>query len=131
MPVIEGLSWTFDTVTQEFDKWSPTYNKELYEDLFAYKKIDNQSKVLEIGIGTGKATVPVLQTGCHLTAVELGKNLSDFCRIKFNDYPNFSVENTAFENFSTALSSYDLIYSAKELFTGYQKNSDTAKFSIY
>ena len=76
MAVIKGLEWTFNTVTAENDKWSPTYIPDLYEDIFAYKQINQASNVLEIGIGTGQATVPILETGCTLTAVELGDKLA-------------------------------------------------------
>ncbi|MEA4832676.1 MAG: class I SAM-dependent methyltransferase [Oscillospiraceae bacterium] len=132
MPVIKGLEWTFDTVAKEFDRWSPTYNSELYKDLFAYKEINMNSNVLEIGIGTGQATVPILRTGCNLTAVELGKNLAEFTRNKFKEYKNFSVKNMAFQDFCAESSSFDMIYSAgafhwipEEL--GYEKVFDMLK----
>ena len=72
MSVVKGNEWTFNQVAEMYDKWRPAYVPELYEDIFAYKSIDKASHVLEIGIGTGQATLPFLNTGCHLTAVELG-----------------------------------------------------------
>lgn len=61
MAIIKGLEWTFNTVANEYDKWSPTYVSDLYEDIFSYKQIDKASNVLEIGIGTGQATEPILK----------------------------------------------------------------------
>jgi ubiquinone/menaquinone biosynthesis C-methylase UbiE len=113
MSVIKGLEWTFNTVAAEYDKWNPTYVPELYEDVFAYKEINQASNVLEIGIGTGQATVPILETGCTLTAVELGDKLAEFTRQKFSKYKNFSVVNMAFQDFECAESSIDLVYSAR------------------
>lgn len=46
---------------------------------------------VEIGIGGGQATPPVVKTGCKLTAVEYGEALSEICREKFKEYPRFSV----------------------------------------
>lgn len=63
MAIIQGLEWTFNTVAEEYDKWSPEYVSELYEDLFAYQPLTSNSEVLEIGIGTGQATTPILKTG--------------------------------------------------------------------
>jgi len=111
--VIKGLEWTFNTVAAEYDKWSPTYIQDLYEDIFAYKQINQTSNVLEIGIGTGQATVPILETGCILTAVELGDRLAEFTRQKFSKFNKFSVVNMAFQDFEYPESSFDLIYSAR------------------
>lgn len=63
MAIIQGLEWTFNTVAEEYDKWSPEYVPELYADLFAYQPLTSDSEVLEIGIGTGQATTPILKTG--------------------------------------------------------------------
>jgi 16S rRNA A1518/A1519 N6-dimethyltransferase RsmA/KsgA/DIM1 with predicted DNA glycosylase/AP lyase activity len=46
---------------------------------------------VEVGIGGGQATPPVLKTGCTLTAVEYGDQLAQLCREKFSDYSRFSV----------------------------------------
>lgn len=113
MGVIKGLEWTFNTVAAEYDKWSPTYVPDLYEDIFVYKQINQASNVLEIGIGTGQATAPILETGCTLTAVELGDKLAEFSRQKFREYKKFSVVNTAFQNFECSDNTFDLIYSAR------------------
>lgn len=83
-----------------------------YDDLFKMIPLDETSRALEIGIGGGQATLPVLQTGCQVTAVEYGKNLAELCRKKFRDYPNFSVVNMKFEEFEGESGSYDLIYAA-------------------
>ena len=91
MPVIKNLGWTFDTASTTYDKMRPGYPVELYKALFSYLPIGTDSRVVEVGPGAGQATLPVLQTGCTLTAVEYGKNFSDLCREKFRDFPGFSV----------------------------------------
>ena len=96
MSAIDGLEWTFNTVAAEYDKWREAYVPELYEDIFSYKQVDTASNVLEIGIGTGQATMPVLETGCTLTAVEPGAELAEVCRKKFSYYPRFSIVTMPF-----------------------------------
>ena len=112
MPIIKGLEWTFDTVAQQYEKLRPGYVSALYEDLFQYQPIDNTSHAVEVGIGGGQATLPILQTGCSVTAVEYGSNFSDLCRRKFQDFPNFKVVTSKFEDFPHECNSCDLIYSA-------------------
>jgi len=112
MGIIKGLEWTFDTVASTYEKLRPGYNDELYKTLFDYIPIDKSSNVVEIGIGGGQATLPVLKTGCKLTAVEYGEQFSALCRDKFKDYPDFNVITNKFENVDFENDAYDLVYSA-------------------
>ncbi len=112
MPVIKGLEWTFDTVANKYEKLRPGYTDELYQMIFDYIRIDSSSNVVEVGIGGGQATLPVLQTGCTLTAIEYGENFSKLCKEKFKEHKNLSVITDKFENVSFTDSKYDLVYSA-------------------
>ena len=126
MPIIKGLEWTFDTVAARYEKLRPGYPDELYRTLFNYINIDGSSNVVEVGIGGGQATLPVLEKGCALTAVEYGENFSRSCEKKFEKYRNFSVITEKFENVTFTDSQYDLVYSASAFHwipenTGYLK----------
>ena len=112
MSVKKGLEWTFDTVAGKYEKLRPGYTPELYQAIFDYISIDDSSHVVEVGIGGGQATLPILQTGCTLTAVEYGENFSKLCEEKFKAYKKFSVITEKFENVSFPDSGYDLVYSA-------------------
>lgn len=112
MPVIKGLEWTFDTVAARYERFRPGYTDDLYRTLFHYINIDSSSNVVEVGIGGGQATLPVLEKGCTLTAVEYGENFSKLCKKKFEKYQNFSVITDKFENVSFTDFQYDLVYSA-------------------
>ena len=112
MASIKGLEWTFDTVAATYEKWRPGYSDELYEMLFEYISLDQSSRVVEVGIGGGQATLPILKTGCHLTAVEYGEQFSKICEEKFKDYQNFTVITNKFENTDFEHDTYDLVYSA-------------------
>lgn len=112
MPVIKGLEWTFNTEAEKYEKMRPEYVLELYEDIFNYIPIDESSYVVEVGIGGGQATLPILKTGCNVTAVEYGENLAELCRHKFKKFPKFSAVTAKFEDFECENNSCDLIYSA-------------------
>ena len=90
MASIKGAEWTFDTAVQQYEKMRPEYVPALYEDLFQYKQLDASSHAIEVGIGGGEATLPVLKTGCKVTAVEYGSNFAALCRHKFREFPAFS-----------------------------------------
>ena len=112
MPVTKGLEWTFETVASKYEKIRPGYTDELYKMIFNHIRIDHSSNVVEVGIGGGQATLPILQTGCNLTAIEYGENFAKLCMEKFKDYKNFSVITDKFENVSFYDADYDLVYSA-------------------
>jgi len=112
MPVIKGQEWTFNTQAELYEKMRPGYPKELYDDLFHLIPIDQNSAVVEIGIGGGQATRPILETGCNLTAVEPGEAFSALCREKFAAYPNFGVMTGKFEDVDFPPERCDLVYSA-------------------
>lgn len=121
-----GLGWTFDTVVTAYDKMRPGYADEVYRKIFDYIPVGNGSRVIEVGIGSGQASPPVLRTGCSFTAVEPGENLSRLCMEKFKFCPNFSVINEKFEDADLDEGSYDLIFSATAFHwvpedTGYRK----------
>ncbi len=123
---IIGLEWTFDTVACAYEKLRPGYVDELYRKLFDYVPLNGSSRVVEVGIGAGQATLPILSTDCKLTAVELGKHFSELCAEKFKVYPKFSVITGKFEDIDFESSSFDLVYSASAFHwipekTGYEK----------
>jgi len=108
---IQGLGWTFDKVAAQYDRYRPTYPSELYRDLQAYHPYGQASLALEIGIGTGQATAPILAAGCHVTAIEPGGQLAAIAHAKFPT-ERLNVINTVFEDYDAAESSFDLVYSA-------------------
>ena len=87
MPVIPGLGWTFDTVAETYARLRPGYVDALYQDILAYCPLAGSSRAVEVGIGGGQATEPILQTGCTVTAVEPGESFCTLCKGKFAAYP--------------------------------------------
>ena len=95
-----------------YDRYRPLYPDELFSDIKLYGLFSSKSHVLEIGIGTGQATLPFLQAGCKVTAVELGDKLSAFVQKKYASYPEFKVIHADFMLADLLDDSYDLIYCA-------------------
>ncbi len=129
--LMNGLGWTFDTVADTYEKMRPGYVDELYQTIFDYAPLNNTSRVVEIGIGGGQATLPFLETGCELTAIDYGENFCEICREKFKEYPNFSAVSGKFEDVELN-GEYDLIYSASAFHwisekIGYKKVYDMLK----
>ncbi|MBU3192333.1 class I SAM-dependent methyltransferase [Clostridium bowmanii] len=106
------LRLTFNEDESNYDKWRPTYVNELFDEIIRYSCISETKQALEIGIGTGQATLPILETKCKLTAIEIGENLTEYSKVKFVSFNNFEVVNIDFESFCAESNTFDLIYSA-------------------
>ncbi len=106
------LRLTFNEVASEYDRMRPLYVKELFDDVIKFTGLNSSKNALEIGIGTGQATLPFLKTGCKVTAIELGNKMAEFTKIKFSEFGNFDVINEDFESIILDDNAYDLIYSA-------------------
>ncbi|MBP1907249.1 SAM-dependent methyltransferase [Paenibacillus turicensis] len=102
----------FNEVADKYEKYRPQYVPALFKTLIEYSNINGKSHALEIGIGTGQATRPILDTGCQITAIELGDKLADYSRNKFSQYANLDIKNIPFEEYEGDQDSFDLIYSA-------------------
>lgn len=103
---------TFNLDAANYDKFRPIYTKQLFDDVIAFSKLNQDKRALEIGIGTGQATLPFLKTGSKVTAIEIGDQLAQFSKEKFADFENFHVINQDFEDIQLCENIFDLVYSA-------------------
>ncbi len=107
-----------------------TYVAQLYEDIFDCVELDHTKKALEIGIGMGQATQPILDTGCTVTAIEQDEKMAAICAEAFADVPTFSVVCSKFEDFEGEKASYDLVYSASAFHEVDQEIGYTKSFEL-
>ena len=130
MVIKMDLRFTFNEDVLNYDKMRPTYVKELYENIIQFSNLDSKKNALEIGIGTGQATLPFLNIGCNLTAVELGEDMAKFSKAKFAKFHNFDVINSDFESADLENDAYDLIFSATAFHWIPQKVGYTKVFNL-
>lgn len=117
---------TFDNNVENYDRWRPRYCDKLFNEIIDYAKINSTSNVIEVGCGTGQATEAFLKSGCNLHAVECGKNLAKYTKLKYASYSNFTIHNVAFEDYDIKPNSVNLVYSATAFhwideYIGYRK----------
>lgn len=106
------LRLTFNEDVSNYERLRPTYTDELFDDAIRFSSLSRNKRALEIGIGTGQATLPFLKTGCKVTAIEIGEKLAQFSREKFAEFKSFEVINQDFESVQLDENAYDLVYSA-------------------
>jgi len=106
------LRQTFDQDAPLYDEARPGYPEALFDDIVSLSGIPAQGRVLEIGSGTGQATVPMASRGYHILGIELGANLAAVARRNLEPYPQAQVYIGTFEDWPGEQESFDLVLSA-------------------
>ena len=102
---------TFDQVAGLYDEMRPSYPAQVFDDVISVSKVDSDSALLEIGCGTGHATLGFAARGLRIHAVELGANMAAVAQQKLAEFPRVSIEVADFDHWS-ASGLYHLAYSA-------------------
>ena len=102
---------TFNRVADLYDRNRPGYPPEVFDDVARIAAIEPGSRLLEIGCGTGHATLPFAQRGCQIDCIELGENMAAIARRRLATFPRVSITVTDFDSFATP-NRYHLIYAA-------------------
>lgn len=101
----------FDEVAREYDRLRPSYPEAMVDDIIAYSDIPAGGSILEIGCGTGQATLPFARRGYTILCVELGKQLAQVAREKLASFPLARVVTGDFETISLQEDAFDLAIS--------------------
>ncbi len=107
-----ALRHTFDYDAELYDRARPGYPEQLFEDLLVLGRLKPGDAVLEIGCGTGQATVSLARRGFRLLCVELGENLAAVARRKLAQFPHVEVVTSAFETWEPRGAKFDAIFAA-------------------
>jgi SAM-dependent methyltransferase len=105
----ERLRSTFEEVPELYDRARPTYPAQLFDDLAALARLASAARIVEIGCGTGQATVPLARRGYRITCVELGEHLAAVAARKLAAFPAVEIVNASFESWQPPESGFDAV----------------------
>lgn len=97
---------SFDQMVELYARARGAAPAALFDALAAY--LPPPADALEIGCGPGNASLPLLERGFRIHAVELGENLAAFARERLAAFP-FTVEVGKFEDARLRPASVDLV----------------------
>lgn len=106
------LRATFTEDAERYDRARPGYPPPLFADLAALTGAGPGGRVLEIGPGTGQATLPLARLGCEVVAVELGAELADLARQRLAGEPLVRVHTADFETWPLPADPFDVVFCA-------------------
>ncbi|MFF4505250.1 class I SAM-dependent methyltransferase [Streptomyces sp. NPDC001401] len=106
------LRETFNEAAELYDRARPRYPRALVGELARATGLGPDSRVLEIGPGTGQLTLALAEFGCRITAVELGDAMADVARRRLRAFPRVQVQVAAFEEWELPREPFDLVVCA-------------------
>jgi len=112
-PKRRHLKTAFNEDAENYDRARPGYPETLFDDLSAMTGLGPGAALLEVGCGTGQATVALARRGYRITCVELGDNLAQVARRNLSAFPDVSVENAPFEEWDPGHERFDTVFAAQ------------------
>lgn len=106
------LSSTFDRVAWLYDQARPGYPEALIDDVISLSGMPCGGQILEIGCGSGQATLPFARRGYAILALEPGHRLAALATAHCRPFPRVQIEPLSFEAWPLGPQRFDLVISA-------------------
>ncbi len=103
----------FGDVAELYDRSRPSYPESLIDDLIATAGLGEGGRALEVGAGTGKATILFAVRGVAVLAIEPSLGMAAVARRNCAGFPNVEIVETDFERWDPAGERFALLYSAQ------------------
>jgi len=102
----------FDRAAGDYDEVRPSLPEPLVEDIVRLSGLPPGGRILEIGCGTGQATLPFARRGYAMLCLDIGPNLAALAAEKCRPYPRVEVRASSFEDWQPDDGSFDLVLAA-------------------
>ena len=107
-----GGTEVFDEVAEDYAEFRPDYQPELIDDIVSLSGVPPGGRILEIGCGPGKATLPFAQRGYAMLCLEPGPRLAAMARDRVRGYPRVEIVVNTFEDWPLEAEAFDLVIAA-------------------
>ena len=104
---------SFEATAEDYDRYRPTYPDALFNDVRTYADLAPDDRVLEVGAGTGRATVRFAEWGNPLVAIEPAPQMAEIARRNVAPFENVEVLTSRFEDADIELESFGLVTCAQ------------------
>jgi SAM-dependent methyltransferase len=106
-----ALRASFDASPELYDRARYVAPSQVFDDFVALGQLEPGARILEIGCGTGQATLPLAERAFEIVAIELGEHMAELARRRLARYPEVSVVTSSFEKWDPAGTSFDAVVS--------------------
>jgi SAM-dependent methyltransferase len=82
---------------------------EVFDDLVALAELRPGARLVEIGCGTGQATLPLAERGFEIVGIELGGRLAAIARRNLAPFPRVRIVTSSFEEWDPGGERFDAV----------------------
>jgi SAM-dependent methyltransferase len=100
----------FGQVAERYDRVRPSYPNALVDEVIA---LAGGGRALEVGAGTGKATLMFAQRGVAVHAVEPSAEMASIARRRCAEFPGVTFADSDFEDWHGDRHAFALVFSAQ------------------
>jgi SAM-dependent methyltransferase len=104
----------------------------LFDDMVELSGVSSGGRILEVGPGTGQATLPMARRGFSILGLELSSKMAAFAAAKLKGFPNVEIRDLAFEEWKVASGCFDIVMAAQAFhwvrpITGFSRSARALK----
>lgn len=114
---------SFDAYAGDYDSVRPGYPPKLFTDIQEQCGINSESRLLEIGSGSGIATTALAKISGEVVGIEPGANLAKIARERTKEFGNVKIVEAMFENYNSK-AEFDSVLA----FTAFHWISEASKY---
>jgi SAM-dependent methyltransferase len=103
----------FGEVADAYDRVRPTYPEPLFDAVARFAALGPGDRVLEVGCGTGRATVPLARRGLTVLGLEPSADMAAVARRHCAAFPAVRIDTTTFEAWPVERHAFRLLVSAQ------------------
>lgn len=103
---------SFDAVAEDYLRARSAYPAAMIEHVIDAAALSPESKILDIGCGSGQATMDFVSRDYHVVGIDPAARAIELLAERCKNYPNVELVQSTLEDFSTA-ENFDLIVCAQ------------------
>ena len=106
---------SYDAVADSYDLGRPGYPEPLVGECVRLARLAPDSRILEIGCGTGQATRPFAERGFRMVCLEPGSSLAKLAARNLAAFPEVTIREERFEDWQLEPEGFDLVLAATSI----------------
>ncbi|HLD97859.1 MAG TPA: class I SAM-dependent methyltransferase [Candidatus Nanoarchaeia archaeon] len=95
------LGKEFNKISKAYEKGRLDYPPKLINGILKNLKLGKGDKILDVGCGNGRSTLPFAKKGYNILGIDPGKDLISLARKKSKGFDNVKYQVSSFENFKS------------------------------
>ncbi len=102
----------YDQAAVRYDRARPVYPEALFNDIQSFAQLDAKARILEVGCGSGQATLSLARRGYQIDCIELSTRLAELARGNLASFSHVRVISGDYDKLSLPAAAYDLFVAA-------------------